>query len=70
MKQNQNRINSLSEYDQAVEDLACELVRSLCDSLALAAEPVWHWGDGNGGWVKAELDAAIARLRELREGTE
>lgn len=37
---------------QAAEEAEAALtVKALAKALVLAAQPVWHWGDGGGGWV-------------------
>lgn len=48
------------EYRRYEEKLVAR-VQQIAADLAEASEPLWHWGDGRGGWV---MNNVIGAMRE------
>lgn len=47
--------------DEEREKRACRSAYRIADIFAEAAAPIWHWGDGDGGYVKQIIAAALEK---------
>lgn len=60
----------MSDIERAIQREAetNQAVKDIVEQLAQAAAPIWHWGDGYGGYVKELLRLAVeARGLEWEE---
>jgi hypothetical protein len=55
--------------NEAADEAAAVLkVREAARLIAEAAPYVWQWGDGNGGWIVAEIEKACGRTLVIGAG--